>query len=189
MHEYATDASDRSRAPIIFAVISVVIAIWIHSRNLPVPWWVETPSYMAIYGIIYQVYERFLWRWFSGIPDLRGTWKGMIRSNYNGGTGIPASLHIQQNWKHICVRIKTGDSWSSSTMAALNTDSAREPGLKYEYLNEPNIRSVSTMQIHRGTARMRLLPDKVRLEGEYYTGRERMNTGSLEFKHVSRKIE
>jgi len=50
--------------------------------------------------------------------------------------------------------------------------------LIYDYLNEPNPDAEETMQIHRGTARL-VLTGNDELEGAYYTGRDRKNTGGI----------
>jgi len=44
--------------------------------------------------------------------------------------------------------------------------------------NEPNADAAETMQIHRGTARL-VLTGNDELQGDYYTGRGRKNTGGM----------
>ena len=53
----------------------------------------------------------------------------------------------------------------------------------YDYLNEPNQDAVDTMHIHRGTGRLLLIDD--RLEGDYYTGRDRRNTGTIRLQRTA----
>jgi hypothetical protein len=53
--------------------------------------------------------------------------------------------------------------------------------LIYDYLNEPNSDAVDTMHMHRGTARL-VLTETDKLEGDYYTGRDRKNTGAMKLR-------
>ncbi len=57
------------------------------------------------------------------------------------------------------------------------TVSEDETILIYEYVSEPNPGAVETLHIHYGTARVTLNDDN--LEGEYYTGRGRLNIGTI----------
>jgi hypothetical protein len=53
--------------------------------------------------------------------------------------------------------------------------------LIYNYLNEPNPGTVETMHMHRWTARL-VLTGTDRLEGDYYTGRDRNNIGVIKLR-------
>ena len=53
--------------------------------------------------------------------------------------------------------------------------------LIYDYLNEPNPGAEETMHMHRWTARL-VLTATDRLEGDYYTGRDRNNIGVIELR-------
>lgn len=198
MHAYATDAKDREIIPVWLAFIAVVAALLLNSivqkLNWQVPWWVDAPSVMGFYGILYKWFDNCGWFQkigfisLSSIPDLRGTWVGTVHSSYNNGTitnGI--IIYIHQTWSNINIRLETEISSSYSIMATVNTQESSEPSLKYEYLNEPSALSLQTMQVHRGTASMRLSPDGKMLKGDYFTGRGRQNIGIMEFKLVSRK--
>ncbi|WP_425524931.1 hypothetical protein [Paenibacillus dendritiformis] len=44
-----------------------------------------------------------------------------------------------------------------------------------------NYNSVNTMQIHRGFTRLRFMDNKMGLEGEYYTGRGKLNYRTMKF--------
>ncbi|GET38907.1 Cap15 family cyclic dinucleotide receptor domain-containing protein [Microseira wollei] len=198
MHTYATDASERESTPIWLAFIAVVAALSLSSAlkimKLEVPWWVDAPSVMGFYGLIYQWFDKCLWFQkfsfvsFSAIPNLQGTWVGTIHSSYGSGTDVPnVVLYIRQTWTHINVRLVTHNSSSYSIMAAVNTYESSEPCLKYEYMNEPSALSVNTMNAHRGTANLQLSSDGNELAGDYFTGRGRQNLGTMEFKLISRK--
>jgi hypothetical protein len=197
MHAYATNASERESTPVWLAFFAVVCALSLSSglklAKLEVPWWVDAPSVMGFYGLIYQWFDKYLWCQkfkfisFSSIPNLQGTWVGAIRCSYSGGTDVPdVILYIRQTWTGLSVRLDTRNSSSYSIMATVNTQESSEPCLKYEYMNEPSALSVDTMNTHRGIANLQLSPNNQKLSGDYFTGRGRQNLGTMEFKLVSR---
>jgi len=198
MHAYATDAKDRESTQLWLAALAVAATLLLNYvlklLKLQIPWWVDAPSVMGFYGLLYTLFDNFLWQLqfgsvsFSEIPNVQGTWVGVIRSSYGSGTEVRGVLmYIRQTWSKISVQLETEKSRSSSTMAAVNTERFSESGLKYEYMNEPSALSVQTMQLHRGTAHLRLAPDGITLRGNYFTGRGRHNIGEMVFRLVCRK--
>lgn len=197
MHAYATDAKERETIPLWLAAAAVALTLGLNSSlkflKLEVPWWVDAPSVMGFYGLLHQWFDQYLWTQkvgplaFSSIPNLRGTWRGTIHSSYGGGTDVPdIILYVRQSWTGINVRLETENSGSFSIMAAVNTQESSEPSLKYEYMNEPSALSAESMQTHRGTANLKLSPDGLSLDGDYFTGRGRQSLGTMDFKLVSR---
>jgi hypothetical protein len=197
MHTYSTDAKDRKTIPLYLAAVSVVAALILSSvikvSQLQVPWWLDAPSVMGFYGIFYSIFNNFLWKKklgnlsFSSIPNLEGTWVGTIHSSYNDKDYDGIILHIRQTWSAINIRLEANSSTSSSTMAAVNTVGSSESTLKYEYVNEPSIRSLESMSMHRGSANLRLSPSCISLEGDYFTGRGRQTFGEMKFTLISRQ--
>lgn len=196
MHTYATDANDRESIPLWLAALAVAATLFLNyllkALNFQVPWWIDAPSVMGFYGLLYELFDNLLWRLrfkaihLSEIPNLRGTWVGVVKSSYGGGTETRGViLYVRQTWSKLSVQVETETSRSFSTMAVVNTSNSSEPGLKYEYINEPGTFSVQTMQTHRGTANLRLTPDGAILKGEYYTGRGRQNIGDMVFHKIS----
>lgn len=193
MHAYATNASDRNNVPRVIAVLAVIASLLL--TYVPkIPWWVDAPSIMGFFSGLYWLFNKYLWKLnikgmrLSSVPDIRGSWKGHLSSNYAGGTEKRAVLYIRQTWTDIFIELETDTSRSGSTMAALNTSDSQEGGLKYEFKNEPTPSALDTMQPIRGTAHLRLTPNGRRLEGEYYTGRGRGTVGKMSFEFVSRDI-
>ncbi|WP_441339200.1 hypothetical protein [Pseudanabaena sp. Chao 1811] len=109
-----------------------------------------------------------------------------MHSSYNDTDYDGIVLYVHQTWSSVSVQLQTMTSSSRSTMASINTLDSSESTLKYEYMNEPTARSLQTMSIHRGTANMRLSPDGLSLEGDYFTGRGRQTFGDMRFKLMSR---
>src|SRR5580704_8757578 len=120
MHSYASDSNDRKVAPWVIGGIAVIVAFLftalVEWQKIKVPWWIETPTIMTTYGIVYWAYNRFGWKWqlrgfrFSEIPNFGGTWFGEINSNHGEGTKVGAMFHIHQTWTDLCVELETKTS-------------------------------------------------------------------------------
>lgn len=196
MHTYATDVN-RDKILIALAIVSVGVTFvanaLVQKWMIQIPWWLDSPSVMLFYGLFYVLYDQVLWRLhlgpipFSKIPNVGGVWAGELTSSYHEVTKINIVVYIKQTWSKIVIRTETATSTSSTTMAALNTEDSRDPGLQYEYLSEPSSLATPTMQIHRGTGHLHLSSDGRTLTGDYYTGRGRHTHGSLELHFVSKE--
>jgi len=193
MHPYTTDSSERRFIPLYIAIVSILFA-WGLNRlfnfiQLTAPWWVDAPSVVGLYGLLYTLFDKYLWRFrilrtvvIVKIPNLNGTWNGYVASSFDKhATKHNATIRIYQNWTRIIISLETNYSKSSSLIAAIVTENPSGTILCYEYVNEPKPNAKSTMHTHRGTARLILKSDGKVLEGEYYTGRDRQNFGILRF--------
>lgn len=197
MHAYASDSEDRRLAPWIIAICSIGVAFVYAAVSqrfqISLPWWCETPSIMLVYGLSHWAYDSWLWkRKFLGfalskIPDCGGTWFGELTSSHDRGTKFEGTLLVHQTWTHILVEFRTDSSLSFSRMAALNVTPGASQGLIYEYTNTPRVDATETMHAHRGFVFLRLSTDGRWLEGDYYTGRDRTNFGTMRLRLVSRK--
>ncbi len=78
--------------------------------------------------------------------------------------------------------LETEYSKSQSLIVGIITAGSSAMVMSYEYLNEPKPAAKETMHAHRGTARLVLEGES--LEGEYYTGRDRQNYGSLSLRRL-----
>jgi len=194
MHSYASDSTDRNIAPWVIAAIAIVMAFMysavIDWRQIRIPWWVETPSIMSVYGIVYWLYNRHAWKWrlfgfrLSEIPDLNGTWFGELHSNHGEGTKLCGMMHIHQTWIGICVEFDAQKSRSYSVMAAVNVTPGPTEGLTFQYTNAPRHDAVATMNAHVGLNHLRLSPDGRTLEGDYFSGRGRQTFGRMKLMRV-----
>src|SRR5437879_13284030 len=87
MHGYSTDSEERRIVPLFLAVLAIALA-WMSSKflsavHLSVPWWVDAPSSMFLYGALYALFDRHLWRsrlvrklGLVRPPDLAGRGRG-----------------------------------------------------------------------------------------------------------------
>jgi SMODS-associating 2TM, beta-strand rich effector domain len=195
-HAYSVDSAERRRLPLFFALLAVLAAIGV-SRLLSCigarpPEWISAPDALAFYGVFYLVFDRFIWRWawvrnlgISKIPNISGEWRGQVASANNDapGFGTPKdiTLSIRQSWTEILVKAETTQSISCSLSAHMLVADGYVLG--YEYLNEPRAGAPDTMHAHRGSTRLSF-DGKDSLVGEYYTGRDRKNFGTLSLKRT-----
>jgi hypothetical protein len=197
MHSYASDSVDRRVAPWCIAICAIGVAYgyWVFSRavEFSLPWWFETPSIMLVYGLLHWAYDSWLWKLkalgfaLSQIPNCAGTWFGVLRSSHDGNTTIEGMIVVHQTWSRIAVEFQSESSVSYSRMAALNVTAGASQGLIYEYTNEPRADAKETMHAHRGFAFLRLSADGNWLEGDYYTGRDRTNFGTMRLRRVAKR--
>jgi SMODS-associating 2TM, beta-strand rich effector domain len=197
MHSYASDSLDRRFAPWIIAVGAISIAYLYFALStkyqFSLPWWCETPSIMLVYGGFHWIYDSRLWKGrflglaLSQIPNCNGTWHGELRSSYDGKTEIEGILLVHQTWTKIALEFRTGSSASYSRMASLNVTPGASQGLIYEYTNDPRAGAKETMHAHRGFSFLKVSADGNWLEGDYYTGRDRTNFGTIRLRLVSRQ--
>jgi hypothetical protein len=192
VHPYSTDSSERETLPLYLAGAAIASALalgWILAilKWLP-PAWIDAPSTIAFYGLYYQLFRVWIWKWpllrvfgIVKIPNLSGEWDGYVITTYDELHG-KHSVHvsIQQSWTDMRVILKTPYSQSTSLIGAILTRDLVM--LSYEYLNEPLPGAVGTMHAHRGSARLTLSDNGTALDGDYYTGRDRTNYGSLSLK-------
>lgn len=205
MHGYAIDSNERKMVPLYIAIVSVLLGLYIQSliatNNIAVPWWIEVPSVFALYGVLYALFDKYLWKYrvfrLVGIvktPNLNGTWKGTILSSYNNFK-LPYSMNVKiiQNWTKMSILLKTNSSSSYSTIAGITTENPEKMMLTYQYVNEPNDNSPATMHMHRGTAILDIEVDCNKLIGGCYSNRERQTYGRLIFerscKSTSKPLE
>ena len=187
MHSYELDG--RRRVAIALAVVSVFL-VWLLAESLNAvgfepDWWFSLPSFGGFYGILHRLFDQCLWRWAAlgklgliRVPDLNGEWTGEIWSSYApGGETTLVRVVIRQRWSKLAVRLEATHSSSDSVMARLKTGDVIHPTLDYMYVNEPVAGATETMHAHRGTAMLEF-KDGV-LEGDYYTGRDRREIGTI----------
>ena len=194
MHSYASDSSDRKIAPWVIVGIAMVVAFTYSAvvawRKIGVPWWVETPTIMSVYGIVYWLYNRHGWKWrlfgcqLSEIPDFSGTWFGEIHSNHAEGTKLHGMMHLHQTWTNLCAEFDSEKSRSYSVMAAVNVTPGPTEGLTFQYTNAPRNDATETMNAHVGLNHLRLSPDGKTLEGDYFSGRGRQTFGRMKLTRV-----
>ncbi|GAH40755.1 unnamed protein product [marine sediment metagenome] len=191
MHPYSIDIEERKNILLILAIVSIVFS-WSFYKILgyyqfSLPWWIEGPSVLFFYGLLFIIFDKWLWQYLKKInivktPNLNGEWNGNLKSSFdNHLSEVKATLKIFQTWTRIKILLTTDQSSSHSESASIVIDAPEGKYLSYQYINDPKSNAVGTMSIHRGTVRLIFDEKKSTLEGEYYSGRGRQNYGSLYF--------
>lgn len=175
------------------AIVSIAISYGIYlllsSLVIEFPWFIEIPSAITIYGILLAIINKYAWKCrfvryilFIKTPVLNGTWKGFIQTDWdNHSSKIDAELKIYQNWTQIKICLYTENSFSYSKSASIITENPESNIISYQYFNEPNTGTPSSMGMHYGTSELKIDKNSTNLEGDYYSGRGRENIGYLEF--------
>jgi SMODS-associating 2TM, beta-strand rich effector domain len=190
MHGYSTDSGERRIVPLLLASVAIALA-WLSSKILEVlqlslPWWVDAPSTLGFYGVLYTLFDRTLWRnrlvrklGFVRVPNLTGRWRGYLITSFDGHVKHhDVMLNIFQSWTQISVFLTTDMSISRSCAAVIQVDDPDGLSLTYQYQNQPLANAMKTMHMHYGTAMLRMSDDDS-LTGDYYAGRDRRTFGRI----------
>ena len=196
MHPYSIETKERKNILLFLAVMSIVLS-WAFYQMLSnykviLPWWVESPSVLFFYGFLFVFFDNLGWKWFRKIglvktPNMNGEWDGNLKTSFDGHSSeLTTALKIFQTWTKIKIILTADHSVSYSEVASLIVEAPEGKYLSYQYINEPKSDAVQTMSIHRGTTKLLFDEKADTLSGEYYSGRDRQNFGSL---HFERKIK
>jgi hypothetical protein len=191
MHAYITDSGERREVPLLLAAVAIGLSLGtsslLDSFHISIPAWVDITSVPLLYGFLYALFDKHCWHWWifgqSGlvkVPLLEGTWNGHVLSSFDDfKTQHAIEIRIEQHWTKMRITFSGALSASHSILAAIFVEAPEGIVLDYEYQNEPAPDAGEAMQIHHGTARLRVLSD-TQMEGYYYTGRGRSNHGSIQ---------
>jgi hypothetical protein len=182
----------------IRAVIGLVVVVWavvLLAQGHPVPLdYLKAFSY-AVSGLSFGllIWERWLWSWricrpwLTTRPDLRGTWKGHLLSNWvdpitkKERGEIEAYLVIRQTFATIDVRLLTTESGSISLAASIVDDGQGLHTVAVVYRSTPRLLLRPRSPIGHGGMLLYVRGTPIhRLDGEYWT--DRNTKGELLFK-------
>lgn len=194
MHPYVTDSRNSSRIVFFLFMLSVGVAwtyVWFSNKfGWSLPWWLEAPSILTVFGLLYWLFDTRLWRnkWIRpliAVPDLNGSWSGNLTSSGNGHTtATSVQVTIQQSWTEILICLETTTSVSHSFSASLFSKRENVPFLCYQYLNRPKNSAPESFRGHPGTVDLRLENENL-LKGDYYSGRGRQTYGCIELRRAT----
>ncbi len=195
MHPFSIDTQERKNVIVVIALLCIPLS-WLFNNLLKLlgvenVWWISTPSILGMVGVLYKIFDGLIWRigllrtlGIIKTPDLNGDWNGLVATSFDDHADQHAvKVKIQQTWTKISIFLESAQSESHSLTASILT---RQPGgtsINYEYKNEPKSSAKNTMHAHRGSAVLKLKNNN-ELEGEYYTGRDRNNFGSIRLKKI-----
>jgi hypothetical protein len=188
MHTYSINSSERSKIPFMLAGISIGLILLLKYK-IVLPSWIPVPGVFALYGILYGVFDKWLWKWeflskigLISTPNLNGTWKMLSRSSMNDyEKEYEGIITINQTWTSISIYLD-GEKFSSiSTMAGIDVKTDSIFTLKWEYLSQKKPKFSDKDYMHTGMTRV-LAENKTKpltLKGDYFTDRSRHNYGSV----------
>ena len=154
-----------------------------------VPFWFESLSPLAAYGLFYGLFERYLWKWplFRAIgvvtlPKMAGRWYGEQLSSYKkdgkGPTKSRVILEVEQTFSHIKATTYYR-RWQSQSSVSCMVTLDGEPYLMLIYNSEANIRHADQSAHHKGVAYFRLLPGEDKIIGSYFNTQGTSGTSEL----------
>ena len=193
LHSYELEG--RGRVTVALLVVSILL-VWILDvalgvANFDPQWWLSLPSFGAFYAAFYWLFDNHVWRWrlwrnldLLQVPDLNGKWAGYVESSYGNGSKHEVAISIIQRWSKLLVRFETEQSMSHSISGTLKVVDLANPEFSYLYVNQPKALAPGLMEMHKGTASLEVKGSV--LEGEYYTGRGRMTSGSITLARVNK---
>lgn len=169
---------------IIWGVILLVKDIY--STNDIVLALKQIPTAITFYVVAGFLFTRWIWRWnllqgwLIKVPDLQGTWRGELRSDWvdpetdNRINPIPIMIIIKQTFSSIKCTLMTNESTSYSTAADIVMMYGNEDlFLSYTYTNRPKAAIRERSQIHDGATVLKIIKKpSLALEGEYWTSRK-----------------
>jgi len=184
MHNYSINSEERTQIPFFLAILSIIFA-WVLG-SIHFPWWVDAPSVMGFYGILFLVFDRFAWKLkflhkigIIKTPILQGEWAGTSTSSTPHPDGNKkVVVKIIQTWTHIKIFLETDTSKSFSFEGSIVINQFEIPMLYYQYESHPKNGSAETMNIHCGSVYAKILNENL-IEAEYYSGRGRQNIGNF----------
>lgn len=197
MHSYAVDTKERAWTAVALAAIAVLIAAGVSALltrlSITVPWYIGAPTPVGVFGVLFFIFDR--WGWplaarahLSRLPDLRGTWTGVVCRRDGNTVELPVVVYLRQTWQRLSIELGSGNSTSQSTMASLDLAGRSHTCMTYAYSNAPRPGSEVDMHAHMGTATVELSVDGRTLSGDYYTGRDRHSVGTIELHLDDRAI-
>lgn len=193
MHNYSINTNERRNILFCLAIVSMIISNYL--PNLPFLQydWLTTPKAFAVYGVLYFLFNKWLWIFLSKIkvlstPYLNGDWESKIDSSFDfKQEPIVSSLEIRQTWTKISFDLTTHLSNSESCDASIDIQPDGRFKITYNYINTPKSIAPESMTTHTGTTHLTVSKDKNSFTGFYYTSRDRKNFGDIYFKRKEKK--
>lgn len=150
---------------------------------------------VTINTLVIGFFVKFLWKfkifkgWLVPFPDLNGTWKGFIHTTWvdpitnQRPDPIPAIVTIHQSFMHISCAMRTAEMNSISIVSDFHLDKENQiKKLYYSYDSNPLQTVKERSPQHCGTMAFNIIEKpKLKLSGEYWTGRKTTGEIVVEF--------
>ncbi len=170
-------------------ILFIAAALWggmliLDGVAMNVTWFRPFSTVVGVLVLLLVIFDIWAWRWrllhgwFVPRPDLRGTWRVELQSNWknpdtNVGIGpIVAYLVVRQTFSTLSVRMLTAESTSELVAAEINKASDGTYRLVAVYRNEPKLLVRDRSPIHYGAFVLDVQGDPAKdLVGYYWTDR------------------
>lgn len=191
MREYSVISHPRKSVIFVLAVISVFSShfiaswfIWFRGRT-----GIEssfTFSALTIFGILYYLFNRWVWKWTVAkvlhFPNLTGEWIS-VGTGANLTTGQDYSwqgtIQIKQTWDKIHIVQTNESSTSESLTCAIQYSDGIGYIVSYYYSNTPKM-SAKELRRHDGFSVLTFSDDLSLAEGYYFNNiKDRMSYGEI----------
>lgn len=156
-----------------------------------VPFWIETISPLAAYGLLYGLFDKYAWYWpafrWLGIvsaPDVRGRWLGEQYSSFknkdNKRFTSRVIMEIEQTFASVNVTTYY-KYWQTAHSISSFIKVGDDCTLFVMFETEPKLEYDGEATAHKGVMRLVQQPDK-RLIGSYFNANG--NHGEFQFKRT-----
>lgn len=176
---------------VLLPVISLSVGYGFAKLSPYLPFWVETLSPLAAYGLLYGIFEKHAWHWplfrLLGIvstPDVRGRWLGKQTSSFKDTDGKARQsrviMEIKQTFStiHVTTYYK---NWHTTHSLASFIVVEDQCVLFVMFETTPRVDYDGEASAHKGLMRLIQLPDKT-VTGTYFNAQGR--SGELQFKRT-----
>lgn len=183
----------------VTTLISIAAAVWgamlvMGGTDVEAGWIKPLGTVVGLLMLLLAGFNKWFWKlrllypWFVPVPDLTGTWKGQLVSewiDHKTGRQVPpieTYLLVKQTFSEVQMRLMTKESASellTGTVVREGT-SVLAAGL---YRNTPKLNHRDRSPMHHGGLLLQVQgideKDGLRLEGQYWT--DRKTRGTLKF--------
>lgn len=189
-----------SRFPLT-VLVAFAACVWAlvlagHGWLIPASFFTPLSFVIGALSLVLLAFDRVAWSWpgvriLAQRPDLRGTWRGTLKSDWTKEDGshvepIGVFLVVHQTFSEIHLRLLTPESHSTAIAATVHREPDERFAVASVYRNEPKLEVRQRSPIHRGGLHLLVVgEDGDRLQGEYWT--DRGTRGSIDLRRVSRR--
>lgn len=183
---------------LLFAALIWGVLLIIGGVAVSISWLRPLSTVTGIVLLVLIAFDMRLWRlsflrgWFVKRPDIHGTWRAVLRSDWIDSTGkatdpIEGYLVARQTFSSLSLRLMTRESESELLAAEIICSSDNTFRIAGIYRNEPKISFQDRSRTHYGAILLQILgTPPATLRGHYWT--DRGSKGEIELTDHRKKI-
>lgn len=169
--------------PLVKALLWIAVVTWSIILYLSECYsiWSAVPKVsgaVSVSYLLYFIFSKWLWRmsifqgWLVPLPDLSGTWKADLTSNFEGKTVVIAETKIMHSFTNLVVRQNTIEANSDSDSTSyVYINGVEIPDIVVTYKTNTKQGVKPRSENGHGTMRLRYNSDEDTLTGSYWTDR------------------